>query len=124
MYDINNGYNGFSMSKRAIEAYDNGEKPLSKWNKSVILEEIKCENVKVYLLSKYLTANELKKYFLKRSSWHHTGMFFRETDFYCIDKEFIRNFTEENKQEIINARKTRTRRNKELIKKEKEEKNR
>ena len=34
------GYNGFSMSNNAVEAYENGEKPLSKWRKSDILETI------------------------------------------------------------------------------------
>lgn len=27
------GYNGYSMSNNAVAAYENGEKPLSKWKK-------------------------------------------------------------------------------------------
>lgn len=33
------GYHGFSMSNNAVEAYKNGEMPLSKWTKKAILEE-------------------------------------------------------------------------------------
>lgn len=38
MHDMNSGYDGYSMSKRAVEAYEQGEKPYSKWKKSDILE--------------------------------------------------------------------------------------
>ena len=34
MNNMNSGYNGYSMSNRAVEAYYNGEKPLSKWTKA------------------------------------------------------------------------------------------
>lgn len=30
------GYNGFSMSNNAVAAYEDGEKPLSKWTKADI----------------------------------------------------------------------------------------
>ena len=40
MFNINSGYHGFSMSNRAIEAYNNGEKPFSKWTKQDILDVI------------------------------------------------------------------------------------
>ena len=33
MFNMNSGYHGFSMSNRAIEAYNNDEKPFSKWTK-------------------------------------------------------------------------------------------
>ena len=36
------GYCGYSMSNNAISAYNSGEKPMSKWTKVAILEEIKC----------------------------------------------------------------------------------
>ena len=42
------GYNGYSMSNNAVSAYDNGEKPLSKWRKSDILEEIEIEIANVF----------------------------------------------------------------------------
>ena len=40
MWNMNSGYHGFSMSNRAIEAYNNGEKPFSKWTKQDILDVI------------------------------------------------------------------------------------
>ena len=36
MYNMNSGYSGYSMSNRAVEAYESGEKPLSKWTKTEI----------------------------------------------------------------------------------------
>lgn len=88
---FNNGYIGNSMSVRAAEAYSCGEKPLSKWKKSDIFSEFaEC-------LPERFTAEEintfktyplaaLKAVFLKKTSWHHTGKFFNETDFYGIDE--------------------------------------
>lgn len=40
MNDMNSGYNGFSMSNRAVQAYEDGEKPLSKWTKAEIMDII------------------------------------------------------------------------------------
>ena len=34
------GYCGYSMSNNAVDAYNNGEKPISKWKKQDILSEI------------------------------------------------------------------------------------
>ena len=42
MNNMNSGYNGYSMSKRATEAYYNGEKPLSKWTKADIRSAVKA----------------------------------------------------------------------------------
>lgn len=39
---MNRGYIGYSMSVRAAEAYQSGEKPLSKWSKSDILAAVKA----------------------------------------------------------------------------------
>lgn len=33
MMDVNSGYIGYSMSRRAAEAYEDGEMPKSKWTK-------------------------------------------------------------------------------------------
>lgn len=35
-----NGYSGISMSDNAIEAYNEGRMPLSKWKKSMLIERI------------------------------------------------------------------------------------
>ncbi len=40
MNRLNSGYDGYSMSIRAAEAYAHDEKPLTKWSKSEILDLI------------------------------------------------------------------------------------
>ena len=46
------GYVGSSMSRRAREAYENGEKPKSRWTKEAMLDALKgvCKN---FVLSLY-----------------------------------------------------------------------
>ena len=62
MFDMNSGYDGYSMSKRAVEAYVNGEKPYSKWKKSDILERLKEHDTSVeYDFLKKLPLTVLKK---------------------------------------------------------------
>lgn len=34
------GYSGYSMSNNAVDAYENGEKPYSKWTKQDLLIDI------------------------------------------------------------------------------------
>ena len=41
------GYNGFSMSNNAVTAYEDGEKPLSKWTKADIFEVINEQEVEL-----------------------------------------------------------------------------
>ena len=41
------GYSGYSMSNNAVAAYENGEKPLSKWKKADILEAVKTQEVEL-----------------------------------------------------------------------------
>ena len=77
--DMNSGYDGYRMSKRAAEAYGNGERPLSRWTKKELLAAIRDERIRKYSLP------VLKSYFLWRSSWHHTSRFANSTDFYSID---------------------------------------
>ena len=91
------GYIGNKMSERAYEAYESGEKPLSKWTKKDIIE---C----VLNVRNDFNENELNRYskevlkvFLVCSSWHHTGSYFNETNFYSLDPDFI----ELSKIEII-----------------------
>lgn len=81
-------YIGFSMSERAKEAYISGEKPLSKWTKKEILSEIEeTYSIKAAEFCKRFSINFLKKIFIKKSSWHHTGKLYKKTDFYtfCSD---------------------------------------
>ena len=41
MMDVNSGYIGYSMSRRAAEAYEDGEMPKSKWTKKAMVAAIK-----------------------------------------------------------------------------------
>ena len=90
------GYIGQRMSESAAAAYDMGEKPFSKWTKSDIIERLQKlidsgdlesseEDMKRI---KRLTSKTVKYAFLKKSSWHHTGKYFKETDFYDITDDF------------------------------------
>lgn len=111
------GYNGYSMSNNAVAAYEDGEKPLSKWTKKVLFEEIEYINEEVYklIIESKLTAKEIKDEFLFNSSWHHTSMHYNETNFYKLDEEKINSFTQKELELIISCRKPK-------IKKTKEEK--
>lgn len=92
-HDMNSGYRGWSMSERAAEAYQDGERPKSKWTKSLMLEAI-CEQCSERGASVpegmgKLTRAELFDRFFCRSSWHHTSMHCNETDFYSVDEEAV-----------------------------------
>ena len=91
------GYIGQRMSERAASAYDMGEKPLSKWKKSNIIERLKelvalgeleatAEQLKQI---EKLSLKTLKVSFLRSSSWHHTGKYYNETNFYDVDIENV-----------------------------------
>lgn len=81
------GYYGYSMSNNAVEAYCRGEKPLSKWTKAYIVEELVLQGASSYLLEsvKKIRLKELRKIALTKCGWHHTGLYFNKTDFYCVD---------------------------------------
>lgn len=82
----NSGYHGFSMSNRAVEAYANGEKPLSRWTKGDILdmaEEMDYTPDEIKLLES-LPLSVLKSKLLYCSSWHHTSKFCNVTQFYSL----------------------------------------
>ena len=96
-------YIGQSMSVNAAIAYSSGEKPLSQWTKTEILERIKsCYGEEVASFCKNFSVNFLKEKFLFQSSWHHTGKFFSETKFFyfeeSFEKEEIFQMKEEKKQ--------------------------
>ena len=89
------GYNGSSMSKRAVQAYTNGEMPISKWTKQAILarilEILESEDnatlLKFFHFAK-MTHKELKT-LLVYASWHHTGSFANETEFLKLEESDI-----------------------------------
>lgn len=85
------GYIGNKMSVRAYEAYESGEKPLSKWSKVEIINTVLDfrDDFEYDELNKY--SKDVLKCFLTYSSWHHTGTYFNETAFYSLDESFIEN---------------------------------
>ena len=98
--NANSGYNGYSMSNRAVEAYSNGEKPLSKWTKTEIISAVsELDPAKAKLL-KSVKALTLKEKVLYCSSWHHTSSRYNKTNFYSIDEDFINGLTEEDIAEM------------------------
>lgn len=79
------GYNGYSMSNNAVMAYENGEKPFSKWTKAEILEVLAEKKTAEYMEAvKRLTVSETKSLFLNMTSWHHTSSMFNRTEFYSV----------------------------------------
>lgn len=94
-YDWKNG-----MSNNAVDAYENGEKPLSKWNKTEILNAISELGWNADLF-KGFKVSDLKEVLLEESSWHHTSKFFNETSFYQISPYMF----EEKALAILNGEK-------------------
>lgn len=115
------GYRGYSMSNNAIEAYSNGEKPLSKWRKCDIIEAIQNyvkEDYKfdIGLLNK-ISAENLKSEFLLMSSWHHTSKMYNKTCFYSLNEASIDELTNDRIEFLIDASKPKK---KNTVKKEKD----
>ena len=77
------GYDGYSMSNNARYAYENGEKPLSKWAKKDIIEVVGQDVINRNPQLKALKLKELRALFLTQTAWHHTSKFYNETNFYA-----------------------------------------
>lgn len=101
------GYRGYSMSNNAYCAYLDGEKPKSKWTKQDILDCIEEINANASALARRLTAQELRDYCLRRTSWHHTSMYYNETYFYSINEDFCERLNADIVENIIRDRKPR-----------------
>ncbi len=102
------GYKNYSMSNNAVAAYENNEKPLSKWTKSDIIEAVqKCIKENEISISfdmeilKKAPVKVLRDNLLYRSSWHHTSSMYNKTDFYSINDTAISTLTNERLQSII-----------------------
>lgn len=85
------GYIGTKWSEGAQSAYDDGEMPKSRWTKKAMLARIAVvlyENNLEHLfpMIKKMKKDEIFNEFFTWSSWHHTGKFARETDFYELDE--------------------------------------
>lgn len=100
------GYVGKSMSERAVAAYKSGEMPISKWSKKILIEAVEelNENIDIELLSK-INLHNLRMLVLTNSSWHHTGTFYSETNFWELDEKIIANLDNERVQDEINWQK-------------------
>lgn len=72
-----------SMSVNAAIAYENGERPISKWRKDDILNGLGRELVAVLNLDRYPAAF-LKEMYLEPVAWHHTSRHYNVTDFYAL----------------------------------------
>lgn len=86
------GYDGISMSWNARDAYASGERPLSRWSKTDIVESVAAINPDIDISR--LTMKTLKSKFLVESGWHHTGMYYRKTYFYFVDDDYVGGLTQ------------------------------
>lgn len=96
------GYKGYSMSNNAIAAYENGERPLSKWTKTDLLREVARVIEDDELLLTYdpselrvLPLAALRSALLSWSSWHHTSDHYNVTDFYTVNPVKVEALTSE-----------------------------
>lgn len=102
--NLNSGYSGYAMSIRAVEAYENGEKPLSKWSKGDIIDAISdIDKEKAAAFSK-VRLPILKDTVLRRSSWHHTSNRCNATDFYKVDETVIEEMSLEEIMELSSVK--------------------
>lgn len=94
MMDVNSGYIGHSMSRRAAEAYEDGEMPKSKWTKKAMVAAIQshCDESDMLFdpdVLKGMRKDEVFERFFYKSSWHHTSKLFNETVFYKLDEDAV-----------------------------------
>ncbi len=99
-----NGYRGYSMSNNAVDAYNDGEMPLSKWTKRELLDAIEAENNKINVSK--LTSEELRDNFLTYAGYHHTSSYYNSTVFYRL-KDSVEDLTQSDIDQIIANRKKR-----------------
>lgn len=103
-YNANGGYSGYSMSNRAVSAYNDGEMPLSKWTKALILasvEELLTSGAdEIMSKLRQLSKRTLASHFLVYASWHHTSSYYNKTEFYRIDDYAVEHLTLETCNEL------------------------
>lgn len=99
------GYVGASMSVRAKAAYESGEMPMSKWTRGAIISAIKdyCADFDLAYNPEIETMSRAKlaEAYLEYKSWHHTGRFARETEFFGLNEDAVcANFPEMTPEQI------------------------
>lgn len=95
------GYFNYSMSNNAIAAYRDGEKPISKWTKKLLIENVnrvletlpEPPHFKITTLNR-CNVDTLRNLLLVETSWHHTGKMYNRTVFYSFQDECIPYITE------------------------------
>lgn len=94
------------MYKNAEEAYIHGERPLSKWKKSNILDWIRSERIQltcsIDLLQKVPEAL-FKQVFLKKTGCYKTSFYYNETDFFMVDRDKLESITENELLELLDT---------------------
>lgn len=87
------GYVGVSMSVHAQAAYESGEMPMSKWTRGAIISAIKdyCADFDLAYDPKIETMSRAKlaETYLEYKSWHHTGRYARETEFFGLNEDAV-----------------------------------
>lgn len=106
------GYVGHKKSVRAFNAEKEGRFPKSRFTKDKILSDIELSGAtleQLTLISK-APVGALRDYFLESyGEWHHTGKYFRETDYYGVEfvpeefdeKDFIEFIKKFKKEEAL-----------------------
>ena len=93
------GYCNYSMSNNAVDAYESGEMPMSKWTKTAILD--RCGEKAAQLSP--LTVAELRDLLLIPCGWHHTSKHFNRTSFYAIDEDALNEVSDATVSEIVST---------------------
>lgn len=96
------GYYGYSMSNNAVMAYEDGEKPYSKWTKADIISRVRelvedCD-LKIHFTMDVFTkapVKSLREMVLSESSWHHTSSWYNKTYFYDVDIDRLERITDD-----------------------------
>lgn len=98
------GYCGQSMSNNAIMAYQDGERPISKWTKNELETAVRaaCEEMlndgrpQSFSIDVLFGApvSVVRALCLWCSSWHHTSKFYAVTNFYDIDTDALAKLTD------------------------------
>lgn len=87
------GYDGCSMSMNARLAYRRGEMPKSRWTKAAMLDALRdaCAEAGIEWDGRleHMTKAELFGRFFEWKSWHHTGKYATETDFYGVAEDKV-----------------------------------
>ena len=85
----NSGYIGYSMSKRAAEAYSNGSLPKSKFSKEYKVPARMWDTLRSIQA-------------VTSDGWHHTSKFGNRTYFYSWMDDEVRNIWVSRRKELIN----------------------